>query len=66
MRPGEWLTSARLKTINLMICQAFVSVSQFLVKLEDGDEDWHLATIPELTNVSHSIQLISPHSKRIK
>jgi hypothetical protein len=39
MGPGEWLkTSVRLKTTNLMPAQAFSSVSQFLVKLEESGE----------------------------
>jgi hypothetical protein len=46
MGPVEWLTMCtRLKKKNLILGQAFTSVSHLLVKLKESAEDWHLSPI---------------------
>jgi hypothetical protein len=53
MGPTEWeKTASKIRTKNRMVSLAFQSMADYLAKLEDSPEDWHLAPIRGHTKFS--------------
>ncbi len=56
--PTEWEnTGIKLLTKNRMVGMAFKSMTEYLTKLEDSPEDWHLSPIRGHTKISKLFQL---------
>ncbi len=65
MGPQEWhKTSLRIRNTNPMLGEAFQSMANFLTKLEDSQEDWHMppsGDTLEHTSSFHSTPLTLQH-----